>query len=178
MKKRILLLLVSIFSLVLISEDDITNLINEALENHEEVVEIVEEVKPIDKFMAMSKEELDLYVKIYLKKDNEDEIYRIAKSYAIQNYLETAYSVAKMSNSTRNIYLQAVTSRLIGEHKRAINAYSNVLSVNPNDANSLLGIAISYKANDDIMQATGYLNRYLELINDSNARILLNEWTR
>lgn len=178
--KKYILLICMIVSFILISENNpeqpsLNKLIDSVIsgittENTEKEQQVEN-----DKFLKMTKEELDLYVKIYLDKKNENEIYRIARAYAILNYPETANIVASLSNSDRNIYLKATTDRMQGNYSKAISNYSKILSKNPNHLNSILGIGISYAKNGDKSKALEYLLKYDSLKPSVNVRVLINE---
>lgn len=174
--KKILILITILFSLNIFAQDDLDSLINSLLQEDNNIaVETVKNEPVLNKFDVMSKEELDLYVKIYMNEKDENEIYDIAKAYATKNYLSNAQKVASLGKDTKNIYLVATTSRYLGDYKKAIEKYRQVLSVKPNHLNSILGIGLSYIRVGDKSTAITYLQNYYDQTSNTEVKILINE---
>lgn len=92
-------------------------------------------------------------------------IYALAKLYASDGLYQKAMEIALKDQSGQdyNIYIAATAARLIGNYDISINLYNKLLNNNPNDAKSLLGMAMAYKGIDDINDALIYMQKYYNI---------------
>ena len=105
--------------------------------------------------------EFDRLEKETLASKNSENIHSLIRIYMKSGLYERAMKLGMKDSDVRNIYYSALSARLIGKYDIAIKQYQRVLSKSPNHLNSLLGLALSYRAKKDNSHATKYFKAYI-----------------
>ncbi|WP_158612501.1 lipopolysaccharide assembly protein LapB [Leptotrichia sp. OH3620_COT-345] len=102
------------------------------------------------------------YEKAALAKRNASTIFQLCQLYFKDGLFERAANLAKKDTSgdLRNLYVVAISSRLMGNYDQSINYYNRILSVSPGEAQARLGIGIAYKGKGEFSKALEYLRAY------------------
>lgn len=116
--------------------------------------------------------EFDKLEKEILASKNSDNMYSLIKIYMRSGLYERAMKLGMRDTDVRNIYFSALSARLIGRYDTAIKQYQKVLSQNPSHLNSLLGIAMAYRAKKENSSAMKYFKAYVN--NGGNNQNVLN----
>lgn len=103
----------------------------------------------------------DKLEKEVLKSKNEDNISNLMKIYIKSALYERAMKLGMKSNDVKNIYLSALSARLIGKYDISISQYNRVLKINPNHLDSILGLGLAYRGKKENGLAIKYLTQYL-----------------
>ncbi|MDO5088962.1 MAG: tetratricopeptide repeat protein [Leptotrichiaceae bacterium] len=102
------------------------------------------------------------YEKAALAKKNASTIFQLCQLYFKDGLFERAANLAKKDTSgdLRNLYVVAISSRLMGNYDQSINYYNRILAVSPGQAQARLGIGIAYKGKGEFSKALEYLRSY------------------
>ena len=92
--------------------------------------------------------EFDRLEKETLASKNSENIHSLIRIYMKSGLYERAMKLGMKDSDVRNIYYSALSARLIGKY-------------DPNHLNSLLGLALSYRAKKDNSHATKYFKAYI-----------------
>lgn len=104
------------------------------------------------------------YEKAALAKNDANTIYQMSQLYFRDGLYERAVNIAKkdLSGDTRNLYVVAIGSRLMGNYDQSIDYYNRILAVSPGQAEARLGLGIAYKSKGEYSKALQYLRSYVE----------------
>ena len=102
------------------------------------------------------------YEKAAFAKKNASTIYQLCQLYFKDGLFERAANLAKKDTSgdIRNLYVVAISSRLMGNYDQSIDYYNRILASSPGEAQARLGIGIAYKGKGDYGKALEYLRSY------------------
>lgn len=109
-------------------------------------------------------EDYSNYEEAILQKKNANTIYQMSQLYFRDGLYEKAVNMAKedLSGDTRNLYVVAIGSRLMGNYDQSIDYYNRILAVSPGQAEARLGIGIAYKSKGEYSKALQYLKSYIK----------------
>ncbi|MGM0508479.1 MAG: tetratricopeptide repeat protein [Fusobacteriota bacterium] len=108
------------------------------------------------------------YYEKYLELDNYQDgelIFEIGNEFFKNYKYEKARNFFEKdkSNTYKNLYGLALTSRFLGDFKRSITEYNKLIKLKPKFEEGYLGLAIAYKLNDNINDAINNYESYLKL---------------
>lgn len=121
----------------------------------------------------------DNYEKAIKASPNSGAIFRLCNLYYRDGLYERAMNLAKSDNArdVRNLYVVALSSRLMGNFDQSIQYYNEILAKYPGFAEAQLGLGIAYKSKGDFQRAVEYLKNYNNVRRDDNVSrqiVLLN----
>ena len=112
----------------------------------------------------------DNYEKAIKASPSSGAIFRLCNLYFRDGLYERAMSLAKSDNArdVRNLYVVALSSRLMGNFDQSIQYYNEILAKYPGFAEAQLGLGIAYKSKGDFQRAVEYLKNYNTVRRDDN----------
>ena len=112
----------------------------------------------------------DNYEKAIKTNPSSGEIFRLCNLYFRDGLYERAMNLAKQDNARdiRNLYVVALSSRLMGNFDQSIQYYNEILARYPNFLEAHLGLGIAYKSKGDFKRAVEYLKTYNNSRRDEN----------
>lgn len=112
----------------------------------------------------------DNYEKAIKTNPSSGAIFRLCNLYFRDGLYERAMTLAKQDNARdiRNLYVVAVSSRLMGNFDQSIQYYNEILARYPNFLEAHLGLGIAYKSKRDFKRAVEYLKTYNNSRRDEN----------
>lgn len=112
----------------------------------------------------------DNYEKAIHSNPTSGAIFRLCNLYFRDGLYERAMDLAKTDNARdiRNLYVVAVSSRLMGNFDQSIQYYNEILARYPGFPEAHLGLGIAYKAKGDFRRAVEYLKTYNNSRRDEN----------
>lgn len=121
----------------------------------------------------LKKENFDSYKEYedkIISTNNSEAIYRLSLLYVKNLLYEHAMNLAlkDKNKDTRNLFIAAVSARMIGEYNKSIKLYNQILSRYPNNPKSILGLAMAYKGLGDFKSALRYMKQYAVYDNSGN----------
>lgn len=121
----------------------------------------------------------DNYEKAIKTSPSSGAIFRLCNLYFRDGLYERAMNLAKQDNARdiRNLYVVALSSRLMGNFDQSIQYYNEILARYPNYLEAHLGLGIAYKSKGDFKRAVEYLKTYNNSRRDENVNreiVLLN----
>ena len=109
---------------------------------------------------AKYEQELNAYLKSVSY--NSDVIFYLANEYMMLNNYSRANKIFLKDNKDfKNVFGAATTYRFMGQHRNAIDKYSQAISMNSGFAESYLGRGLSYRNLDEYDNAVSDLKTYL-----------------
>ena len=121
----------------------------------------------------------DNYEKAIKANPSSGAIFRLCNLYFRDGLYERAMNLAKADNArdVRNLYVVALSSRLMGNFDQSIQYYNEILAKYPGFAEAQLGLGIAYKSKGDFQRAVEHLKNYNNARRDDNVSkeiVLLN----
>ncbi|MDR2879236.1 MAG: tetratricopeptide repeat protein [Fusobacteriales bacterium] len=121
----------------------------------------------------------DNYEKAIKTNPSSGAIFRLCNLYFRDGLYERAMNLAKQDNARdiRNLYVVALSSRLMGNFDQSVQYYNEILARYPNFLEAHLGLGIAYKSKRDFKRAVEYLKTYNNSRRDENVNreiVLLN----
>lgn len=112
----------------------------------------------------------DNYEKAIHSNPTSGAIFRLCNLYFRDGLYERAMELAKTDSARdiRNLYVVAVSSRLMGNFDQSIQYYNEILARYPGFPEAHLGLGIAYKAKGDFRKAVEYLKTYNNSRRDEN----------
>ena len=112
----------------------------------------------------------DNYEKAIKTNPSSGAIFRLCNLYFRDGLYERAMNIAKQDNARdiRNLYVVALSSRLMGNFDQSIQYYNEILARYPNYLEAHLGLGIAYKSKRDFKRAVEYLKTYNNSRRDEN----------
>ena len=112
----------------------------------------------------------DNYEKAIKSNPSSGAIFRLCNLYFRDGLYERAMNLAKQDNARdiRNLYVVALSSRLMGNFDQSIQYYNEILARYPNFLEAHLGLGIAYKSKRDFKRAVEYLKTYNNSRRDEN----------
>ena len=112
----------------------------------------------------------DNYEKAIKSNPSSGAIFRLCNLYFRDGLYERAMNLAKQDNARdiRNLYVVALSSRLMGNFDQSIQYYNEILARYPNYLEAHLGLGIAYKSKRDFKRAVEYLKTYNNSRRDEN----------
>jgi putative tetratricopeptide repeat-containing domain protein len=102
------------------------------------------------------------YESAALAKRDASTIFQLCQLYFKDGLFERAANLAKKDRSgdIRNLYVVAISSRLMGNYDQSIDYYNRILASAPGESQAKLGIGIAYKGKGEYAKALEYLRSY------------------
>ena len=121
----------------------------------------------------------DNYEKAIKANPSSGAIFRLCNLYFRDGLYERAMRLAKVDNAreVRNLYVVALSLRLMGNFDQSIQYYNEILAKYPGFAEAQLGLGIAYKSKGDFQRAVEHLKNYNNARRDDNVSreiVLLN----
>ena len=109
---------------------------------------------------AKYEQELNAYLEMYSY--DSDRIFYLANEYMLLNNYSRANKIfLKDNRDLRNVFGAATTYRFMGQHRNAIDKYSQAISMNSGFAESYLGRGLSYRNLNEYDNAVSDLKTYI-----------------
>ena len=112
----------------------------------------------------------DNYEKAIKANPSSRAIFRLCNLYFKFRTIKIPIPLAKSDNArdVRNLYVVALSSRLMGNFDQSIQYYNEILAKYPGFAEAQLGLGIAYKSKGDFQRAVEYLKNYNNVRRDDN----------